>query len=161
MLAGVSVSAVKIRLHRARKRLRLQLIEAEDRLGESTSKAAMEVPMIEVTVYDVMLRAPKDDPEAEWLPGAGKKYKLGFTRVMLLKERAGDYPSDLGRCSRGRFDCHAPGWSLNSSSNDLGTDGKVVGRRQDHGRKNRCDHTNERHLLRDDMGQTARRYLRS
>jgi bifunctional DNase/RNase len=35
-------------------------------------------------------RAPKDDPEAEWLPGAGKKYKLGLTRVMLLKEQADD-----------------------------------------------------------------------
>ena len=46
--------------------------------------------MIEVTVHDVMLRAPRDDPEAEWLPGRRKKYKLGFTRVMLLKELAGD-----------------------------------------------------------------------
>lgn len=46
--------------------------------------------MIEVTVHDVMLRAPKDDPEAEWLPSRGKKYKLAFTRVMLLKEQGGD-----------------------------------------------------------------------
>ena len=46
--------------------------------------------MIEVTVVDVMLRAPKDDREAEWLPGKGKKYKLGFTRVLLLKEQDGD-----------------------------------------------------------------------
>jgi len=90
MLAGVSVGAVKVRLHRARERLRLQLLEALDRLGEATSSAAREVSMIEVTVHDVMLRAPKDDPEAEWLEGLGKKYKLGFTRVMLLKEQAGD-----------------------------------------------------------------------
>lgn len=89
-LAGVSVSAVKVRLHRARGRLRLELIEALGRLGETTSGASEEVPMIEVTVVDVMLRAPKDDPEAEWLPGKGKKYKLGFTRVLLLKEQDGD-----------------------------------------------------------------------
>jgi len=49
-----------------------------------------EAPMIEVTVHDVMLRAPKGDNEAEWLPGRRKKYKLGFTRVILLKEQAGD-----------------------------------------------------------------------
>jgi bifunctional DNase/RNase len=49
-----------------------------------------EVPMIEVTVHDVMLRAPKGDNEAEWLPGRRKKYKLGFSRVILLKEQAGD-----------------------------------------------------------------------
>ena len=90
ILAGVSVSAVKVRLHRARAQLRSELIQALGRLGESISVAAGEVPMIEVTVHDVMLRAPKDDPEAEWLPGKGKKYKLGFTRVLLLKEQAGD-----------------------------------------------------------------------
>lgn len=45
--------------------------------------------MIEVTVHDVMLRAPKGE-EAEWLPGPKKKNKLGFTRVVLLKEQAGD-----------------------------------------------------------------------
>jgi bifunctional DNase/RNase len=57
---------------------------------ELTSRAIKEITMIDVTVHDVMLRAPKDDPEAEWLPGRGKKYKLGFTRVVLLKEMAGD-----------------------------------------------------------------------
>jgi bifunctional DNase/RNase len=45
--------------------------------------------MIEVTVHDVMLRAPKNDNDAEWLPGRRKKYKLGFARVMLLKEQPG------------------------------------------------------------------------
>ena len=46
--------------------------------------------MIKVTVHDVMLRAPKNDPDVEWLPGRIKKYKLGFARVILLKEQSGD-----------------------------------------------------------------------
>jgi len=46
--------------------------------------------MIEVAVHDVMLRAPKGDTEAEWLPGRRKKYKLGFARVILLKEQVGN-----------------------------------------------------------------------
>lgn len=46
--------------------------------------------MIEVTVQDVMLRAPKNDPDLEWLPGPRKKYKLGLARVILLKEQSGD-----------------------------------------------------------------------
>jgi RNA polymerase sigma factor (sigma-70 family) len=89
-LANVPVGAVKVRLHRARTRLRLELRETLGQLGESTTGAAKEASMIEVTVHDVMLRAPKDDKEAEWLPGRGKKYKLGFTRVTLLKEQGGD-----------------------------------------------------------------------
>jgi RNA polymerase sigma factor (sigma-70 family) len=89
-IAGVPVGAVKVRLHRARARLRLALEQELTDSDESTSRAVKEVSMIEVTVHDVMLRAPKDDPEAEWLPGQGKKYKLGFSRVMLLKEHTGD-----------------------------------------------------------------------
>jgi RNA polymerase sigma-70 factor (ECF subfamily) len=89
-LAGVPVGAVKVRLHRARARLRSALERELTDSDESSSRAVKEVSMIEVTVHDVMLRAPKDDPEAEWLPGRGKKYKLGFTRVLLLKEQAGD-----------------------------------------------------------------------
>ena len=46
--------------------------------------------MIKVTVHDVMLRAPKNDPDVEWLPGRRKKYKLAFARVILLKEQSGD-----------------------------------------------------------------------
>lgn len=89
-LAGVPIGAIKVRLHRARAQLRKELErELADARGFS-SRMVKEVRMIEVTVHDVMLRAPKDDPEAEWLPGPGKKYKLGFTQVMLLKEQAGD-----------------------------------------------------------------------
>ena len=46
--------------------------------------------MIKVTVHDVMLRAPQNDPDVEWLRGRRKKYKLGFARVILLKEQSGD-----------------------------------------------------------------------
>jgi hypothetical protein len=89
-LGGVAVGAIKVRLHRARARLRKELERELADVGGFSSRMVKEVPMIEVTVQDVMLRAPKDDPEAEWLPGPEKKYKLGFTRVMLLKEQAGD-----------------------------------------------------------------------
>jgi RNA polymerase sigma-70 factor (ECF subfamily) len=89
-LAGVPVGAVKVRLHRARARLRLDLEREFTEMHGTSSRTMKEVPMIEVTVHDVMLRAPKGDDEAEWLPGRRKKYKLGFTRVILLKEQVGD-----------------------------------------------------------------------
>jgi uncharacterized protein len=89
-LAGGALGAIKVRLHRARARLRLALERELANAGELSSRVAKEVSMIEVTVHDVMFRAPKDDPEAEWLPGPGKKYKLGLTRILLLKEQAGD-----------------------------------------------------------------------
>ena len=43
--------------------------------------------MIEVTVDDVVARSPKNE-EVKWL-AEGKDYKLGFTRIILLKERSG------------------------------------------------------------------------
>ena len=89
-LAGVPVGAIKVRLHRARARLRHDLEREFKETRNTRSRTMKENPMIEVTVHDVMLRAPKDDPEAEWLPSRGRKYKLGFTRVMLLKDLAGD-----------------------------------------------------------------------
>jgi RNA polymerase sigma factor (sigma-70 family) len=89
-LAGVPIGAIKVRLHRARARLRKELERELANAGGCSSRMVKEVRMIEVTVHDVMLRAPKNDPEAEWLPGPGKRYKLGLTRVMLLKEQAGD-----------------------------------------------------------------------
>src|SRR5262245_27761061 len=89
-LARVPIGAIKVRLHRARVRLRKELERGLADAGGFSSRMVKEVRMIEVTVHDVMLRAPKADPEAEWLPGPGKKYKLGFTQVMLLKEQAGD-----------------------------------------------------------------------
>lgn len=44
--------------------------------------------MTEVVVHDVIVRVPKGE-EAKWL-AAGKDYKLGALRVVLLKERSGD-----------------------------------------------------------------------
>jgi len=88
-LAGVPVGAVKVRLHRARARLRLELTKALGHSRESTARTAKEVSMIEVTVHDVMLRAPKGE-EVEWLGGPQTRSKLGFMRVVLLKEQAGD-----------------------------------------------------------------------
>jgi len=89
-LAGVPVGAVKVRLHRARARLRTELTRELTDMRELISRTVKEIPMIEVTVHDVMLRAPKGDNEAEWLPGQRKNNKLGFARVILLKEQAGD-----------------------------------------------------------------------
>jgi bifunctional DNase/RNase len=45
--------------------------------------------MIELCVHDVAVRAPKDEP-AEWPVSSKDYYKLGFFRVLLLKEVSGD-----------------------------------------------------------------------
>ncbi len=45
--------------------------------------------MIAVTVHDVMLRVPKDE-EVQWLGGLRTTGKVGFMRVILLKEQTGD-----------------------------------------------------------------------
>ena len=52
--------------------------------------------MIEVSVHDVLLRAPKAG-DAKWL-AEPKDYKLGLMRVILLKERSGErvYPIWIG-----------------------------------------------------------------
>ena len=56
-LLEVEVGAVKVRLHRARERIRTQLEEQLDRSPEPTPNTVKEVStMIEVTVHDVMLR---------------------------------------------------------------------------------------------------------
>ena len=44
--------------------------------------------MIKVTVHDVMLRAPKNDPEVEWLPGPRKKHKLGLLESSCSKKNS-------------------------------------------------------------------------
>jgi hypothetical protein len=137
-LAGVPVGAIKVRLHRARVRLRLALERELIDSDESTSRAVREVSMIEVTVHDVMLRAPKDDPEAEWLPGRGKKYKLGFTRVMLLKEQAGDriLPIWVGAVE-GDAIAMLLARSFYGSAINIRIDGTIIRRRQDEDRKGR------------------------
>ena len=44
--------------------------------------------MVEVTLEDVVVRVPKNEP-ASWL-AEEKDYKLGWMRVLLLRERGGD-----------------------------------------------------------------------
>lgn len=45
--------------------------------------------MIELCVHDIAVRAPKDE-HVEWPASAKDYYKLGFFRVLLLKEVSGD-----------------------------------------------------------------------
>lgn len=78
--------------------------------------------MIEVTVYDVMLRAPK---ETAWLPERGKKYKLGFTRVA---QRTGRRPnsSHLARGGRRRCNRDAFGGSIKCSAINIRVDSTTI-----------------------------------
>jgi hypothetical protein len=73
-LLGERAGTVRVRLHRARERLRRRL---------SPTRRELE-PMVEVTIDDVVVRVLKDAPEGEtWL--ANRR-----TRVVLLKEKEGD-----------------------------------------------------------------------
>lgn len=88
-LVDAPVGTIKARLHRARAQLRRSL--AETVTAGRRASAAEEAPMIEVTVEDVIVRAPKADPGL-WpaSPVDSKDSKLDYWRVVLLKERAGD-----------------------------------------------------------------------
>jgi RNA polymerase sigma factor (sigma-70 family) len=85
VLLEVPLGTVKARIHRARERLRIALA-SEIGFGANRERKGGD-PMIEVTVDDVVARSPKNE-EVKWL-AEGKDYKLGFTRVILLKERSG------------------------------------------------------------------------
>jgi len=86
VLIEVPLGTVKARIHRARERLRIALASE---IGLATNREPKGGhSMIEVTVDDVVVRSPKNE-EAKWLAD-GKDYKLGFTRVILLKERSGN-----------------------------------------------------------------------
>ena len=88
VLIEVPLGTVKAGIHRGRERLRIAL---ESEIGLASNRAREREgghPMIEVTVDDVVVRSPKNE-EAKWL-AEGKDYKLGFTRVILLKERMGN-----------------------------------------------------------------------
>ncbi len=86
VLIEVPLGTVKARIHRARERLRI-VLESEIGLAPNRERRGGD-SMIEVTVDDVVARSPKNE-EAKWLAD-GKDYKLGFTRVILLKERSGN-----------------------------------------------------------------------
>jgi RNA polymerase sigma factor (sigma-70 family) len=87
-LLGSPLGTIKARLHRARAQLRQALIDTMVVTASRPAIAMEESPMVEVTLEDVVVRAPKHE-EARWL-AEGKDYKLGGIRVLLLKERAGD-----------------------------------------------------------------------
>ena len=94
-LLDTSVGAVKVRVHRGRKRLRRRL--AAEFAGRARQK---ELKMIEVYVYDVLARLPEEEawPEVDedekpsveqaeqWLVRLG----MSGHRVVLLKEREGE-----------------------------------------------------------------------
>jgi uncharacterized protein len=73
-LLGERAGTVRVRLHRARERLRQRL---------SPTRRELE-PMIEVTVDDVVVRVLKDVPEGE------TRLANDRLRVVLLKEKEGD-----------------------------------------------------------------------
>ena len=93
-LLDTSVGAVKVRVHRGRKRLRQAL--AAEFAGRPRQK---ETAMIEVTVHDVLARMPQDEawPEVdEEKPAVDQAEqwitRLGMSghRVVLLKEKEGE-----------------------------------------------------------------------
>jgi RNA polymerase sigma factor (sigma-70 family) len=99
-LAGVSVGTVKVRLHRARDRLRREVARRMDRVPASIPGMEEEVAMVEVTVDDIIVRAPKG-AVATWT--GPQDYKLDPVYVVLLKERAGEriLPIWVGRFEAG------------------------------------------------------------
>jgi hypothetical protein len=82
---GSPVGTVKARLHHARRRLKDSLLSQLTRSPIRSDEGGF--PMVEVTVEDVVLRVPKNE-DARWLAN-GNDYKLGWSRVILLKERSG------------------------------------------------------------------------
>jgi bifunctional DNase/RNase len=85
-LLGSPLGTIKARLHRARAQLREALLETMV-VTAGRPAIAMEAMMVEVTVEDVVVRAPKHE-ETRWL--AAKGSIASFNRVLLLRERAGD-----------------------------------------------------------------------
>lgn len=93
-LLDTSVGAVKVRVHRGRKRLRRALA------AEFAGRTRQEEPaMIEVTVHDVLARLPEDEawPEVEEGKPALERAeqfitRLGMSghRVVLLREKGGE-----------------------------------------------------------------------
>lgn len=87
LLTGVSVGAVKVRLHRARTRLRRELVRRMSGATASAPGVEEEVSMIEVMVDDIIVRAPKGEA-ATW--AGPHEFKLGPRCIVLLKEQTGE-----------------------------------------------------------------------
>jgi Domain of unknown function (DUF151)/Sigma-70, region 4 len=87
LLAGVPGGTVKARLHRARARLRREVARVVTNARVAIPSAEEEVPMIEVTIHDIIVRAPKGE-EVKWT--GPQDYKLGQQSIVLLKESAGE-----------------------------------------------------------------------
>lgn len=87
-LTDAPVGTIKARLHRARARLRLALADAVTTARPHPERHDVEDTMVEVSVEDVILRAPRAEP-ATW-PAFHKDSKLGLMRIVLLRERTGD-----------------------------------------------------------------------
>jgi RNA polymerase sigma factor (sigma-70 family) len=87
LLGGVSVGAVKVRLHRARARLRREMARRIAEVPALIAGAEEEVSMIEVTVDDIIVHALKGE-DITWPAGP---LKLGSLHIVLLKEVAGEH----------------------------------------------------------------------
>jgi RNA polymerase sigma factor (sigma-70 family) len=87
LLAGVPVGTVKVRLHRARARLWREVARRMAGVPASIPGMEEEVAMVEVTVDDIIVRAPKG-AVATWT--GPQDYNLDPVCVVLLKERAAE-----------------------------------------------------------------------
>ena len=87
-LVGLPSGTVQARLYRARERLRRARAEDFGATAAPAARREEEVDMVEVTVDDVIVRAPKEG-EARWFDWE-RGSNLGKSRVILLREREGE-----------------------------------------------------------------------
>jgi RNA polymerase sigma factor (sigma-70 family) len=112
VLVGVPVGTIKARLHRARARLRREVVQVVADAPESIPPTEAEVSMIEVTVHDIIVRAPKSEV-AKWTGPQDYMGKLGPQCIVLLKELAGERILPIWV---GRFEASALALQLNETS---------------------------------------------
>ncbi|MBV8135388.1 MAG: bifunctional nuclease family protein [Deltaproteobacteria bacterium] len=87
ILTAAPVGTLKARLHHARARLKESLIASLSVTPKHTREQGL--AMIEVIVLDVVTRAAVNQEVKTLSDAYGRDAKLGFWRVILLKERAG------------------------------------------------------------------------
>ena len=88
-LAGVPAGTVKARLHRARGRLRRALAAELGVPVERGGRREESIPMIAVTIDDLLVRVPKDG-DVRWLDTPERApANVGRLRVVLLRESDG------------------------------------------------------------------------